>query len=59
MCFHWSTSVFYAMKQENDARNIVGSLQIVKMYTFMKVIKLYILALYSIFLFVKTEVFFL
>ena len=49
VCFH------SAMKQENDVSNIVGCLQAVRIYSFMKEIKVYIRASYIIFLFVKTE----
>ena len=47
---------FYsAMKHENDVYNMVGCLQVVRIYSFMKEIKVYIRALYIVFLFVKTE----
>ena len=43
------------MKHENDVCNMVGRLQVVRIYSFMKEIKVYISALYIVFLFVKTE----
>ena len=49
MCFHG------AMKHENDVSNAVDCLQVVRIYSFMKKIKVYIRASYIVFLFVKTE----
>ena len=43
------------MKQENDVNNMVGCLQVVRIYSFMKEIKLYIRALFIVFPFVKME----
>ena len=45
------------MKHENDVNNMVGclDLQAVKIYSFMKKIKVYICASYIVFLFVTTE----
>ena len=49
VCFH------SAMKHKNDASNLIGYLQVVRIYSFMKEIKLYILASYIVLLFVKME----
>ena len=49
MCFHG------AMKHKNDASNTSGCFQVVKIYTFMKEMKLYICTLSIVFLFVKSE----
>ena len=43
------------MKHEHDVSNMVGCLQVVRIYSFMKEIKVYIRASYISFLFVKTE----
>ena len=43
------------MKHENDVSYMIGCLQVVITYSFMKEIKLYIRASYIIFLFVKLE----
>ena len=56
MRFDWSTSVFYsAIKHKNDVSTMVGCLQVVRIYSFMKEIKVYIRASYVVFVFVKTE----
>ena len=44
-----------AMKRENDVTNRVGSLQVVRIYSFMKEIKLYIRPLYIVFFFVGSK----
>ena len=44
-----------AMKHENDVTHIIGSLQVVKTYSFMKEIELYLRALCVVFLSVKLE----
>ena len=44
-----------AMKHENDVSSMVCCLQVVRIYSFMKEIKVYVRALYIVFLFVKTE----
>ena len=49
VCFH------IAMKHENDLSNVVGSLQVLRIYSFMKEIKVYTRALYNVFLFAETE----
>ena len=49
VCFH------SAMKHENDVSNVIGCLQIVRIYSFMKEIKVYIRASYIVFLFVKIK----
>ena len=49
LCFH------SAKKHENGVSYMIGCLLVVRIYTFMKEIKLYICALYTIFLFVKSE----
>ena len=49
VCFHG------AMKHENDVSNMIGCLQVVRIYSFMKEIKVNIRASYIVFLFVKTE----
>ena len=43
------------MKHENDVSNMVGSLQVVRIYSFMKETKVYINASFIVFLFVKKE----
>ena len=43
------------MKHENDVSIMVGCLQVVRIYSFMKEIKVDKLALYIVFLFVKME----
>ena len=43
------------MKHEKDVSNMVDCLQVVRIYSFMKEIKVYILASHIVFLFVKTE----
>ena len=44
------------MKHKNDVSNMVGYLiQVMRIYSFMKEIKVYIRTSYIIFLFVKTE----
>ena len=43
------------MKHENDVSNIAYSLQVVRIYSFIKEIKVFLRALYIVFLFVKTE----
>ena len=43
------------MKHENDVSNMVDCLQVVKIYSFMKEIKIYIKISNIVFLFVKTE----
>ena len=48
-CFH------SVLKHENDVSNMAGYLQVVRIYSFMKEIKVYIRASYIFFLFVKTE----
>ena len=48
-CFH------SAMKYKNDVSKMVGCLQVVRIYNFMKVIKLYTRTLYIVFFFVKTD----
>ena len=53
MRFGWSTSVFrIAMKHENDVSNMFGCLQVVKIYSFMKEMKVYIHASYIAFVLV-------
>ena len=47
--------LFRSMKHENDVTHIIGSLQVVKTYSFMKEIELYLRALCVVFLFVKLE----
>ena len=42
------------MNHENDVSNVVGCLQVVRIYSFMKELK-YTRASYIVFLFVKTE----
>ena len=49
VCFH------SAMKHKNDVSNMVDCLQVVKIYSFMKEIKVIIHASYIVFLFVKTK----
>ena len=49
VCFH-ST-----MKHENEVSNMIGCLQVVRIYSSMNEIKVYIHASYIIFLFVKTK----
>ena len=49
VCFH------NAMKHKNDVRNMVCCFQVVRIYSFMKEIKVYLSASYIVFLFVKTE----
>ena len=49
MCFHC------AMKHENDVNDIVGYLQVVRICSFMKEIKVFIRASYIVFVFVKME----
>ena len=49
MCFH------SVMKHENDVSNVVSCLQVVKIYSFMKEIKVYIRALHIVFLFFKKK----
>ena len=48
MCFH------SALKPENHVSDMIGC-QVVRIYSFMKEIKLYIRTLYIVFLFFKTE----
>ena len=48
VCFHTN------IKHENDVKNMVGCLQVVRIYSFMKEIKLYIHDSYIVFLFVKS-----
>ena len=43
------------MKHESDVNDMVGFIQVVKICSFMKEIKVYIRASYVLFLFVKTE----
>ena len=43
------------MKHENDMRNMVGFLQVVRIYSFMKEIKMCTRVSYIVFLFVKME----
>ena len=43
-----------AMKNENDVSNVVGCLQVKRIYSFMKEIKVYKRTLYIVFFFVKT-----
>ena len=43
------------MKHENDVSNMVGYLQVVRIYSFMKEIKVNIRASYIVFFFDKTE----
>ena len=47
MCFH------SAMKNENDVSNMVGCLQVVRIYCFLKGINVHMRASYIVFLFVK------
>ena len=49
VCFH------SAMKHENNVRDIVGCLQVVRIYCFLKEIKVYIRASYIVFLFVTAK----
>ena len=49
MCFH------SAMKHENDVSDLIGCLQVVRIYSFTKEIKFYTRASYIVFLFVKSE----
>ena len=49
VCFHT------AVKHENDVNDTIGCLQVVRIYSFMKEIKLCIGASYIVFLFVKSE----
>ena len=44
-----------AMKHKNDVRNLVGCLQVVRIYSLMKEIKVYKRASYMVFLFVKMK----
>ena len=44
-----------AVKHENDVGDMVGCLQVVRIYNFMKENKFYICASYIVFLFVKKE----
>ena len=44
-----------AMKHGNDVSNMAGCLQVVKIYSFMREIKIYIHASYIVFLSVKSE----
>ena len=54
MRFDWSTRVFCsAMKHENDVSNMVGCIQVVRIYSFMKEIKVFIRASYIIFFYVN------
>ena len=43
------------MKHENDASNVVGCLQVVRIYSFIKEIKVYTGASQVVVFFVKTE----
>ena len=49
MCFH------SAMKHKNDVSNTAGCFQVVRIYSFMKEIKVNIRASYIVFFFDKTE----
>ena len=50
VCFH------SALKHENDTITVIGCLQLVRIFSFMKEIKQYICTLYIlVFLFVKLE----
>ena len=49
VCFHSE------MKHENDVSNMVGCLQVVRIYSFKKEIKVNLRASYIVFLFVKNE----
>ena len=49
VCFHC------AMKHENDVSNVIDCLQVVRIYSFMKAIDLYLPASCIIFLFVKSS----
>ena len=53
MCFDWSTSVF-SLRYEARS-NTVGGLQVLRIYNFIKEIKVYRRASYIVFLFVKRE----
>ena len=57
MRFDWSTSVFSYRYEARKWREQYGwlCLQVVRIYSFMKEIKVYIRASYIVFLFVKTE----
>ena len=57
MRFDWSTVVCFdsATKHENDESNMVNCLQVVRIYSFMKDIKVYIHASYIVSLIVNTE----
>ena len=44
-----------AVKHENDFSDMFGCLQVVRIYSFMKEVKLFICALYTIFFLVKSE----
>ena len=50
VCFH------SAMKHENDVSDMIGCLQVVRIYSFMKERKLYIHASYIVFLFVVSKI---
>ena len=43
------------MKHENDVSNMVAFLQVVRIYSFVKKIEVYVRVPYIVFLFVKTE----
>ena len=49
VCFH------SALKHENEVRNMVGCLQVVRIYSFKKEIEVYIYTSYIVFLFVKMK----
>ena len=53
----WLVNKYFhgATKHENDVNDMIGWLQVVRIYSFMKEIKVYIRASYIVFLFVKSE----
>ena len=56
MRFDYSQKVYFysAMKHENGVNDMIGCLQVVRIYNFMKE-KTYMLASYIVFLFVKSK----
>ena len=50
VCFH------SAMKHENDVSNVVDCLRVVRIYSFMKEVKVYIRASYTVFFFITQKI---